>query len=93
MSFNWRQAKFHLARPTILPSDNEKVVPSRLSFFMPSWCIDDVLQVRNWLHCAALGYRLLGHYVASECQGIVIEFENVADLALFEEQWQHRVNA
>ena len=93
MSFNWRKAKFHLDRPATLPDYTERVVPSELSYFLPSWRITDVLLVRNWLHCAALCYRLLGHFVAGECQGLVVEFESVADLVLFQEQWQHQVNA
>jgi hypothetical protein len=88
MSLNWRQVKFHLARPNELPSYDETVAPSKLAYFLPSWRIDDVLQVRNWLYRAAVRYRLLGHYIARECQGIVIEFECVDDLALFEKQWQ-----
>jgi hypothetical protein len=88
MSFDWRRAKFHLANPKAKLSYNEPIVPSELSVLLPSWRIDDVLLIRNWLHRAALGYRLLGHYVGSECRGIVIEFESVADLTLFQQQWQ-----
>jgi hypothetical protein len=93
ISFNWRKAKFHLDRPTTIPNYTETFVPSELSCFLPSKRIDDVLLVRNWLHFAALCYRLLGHFVAGECQGVVVEFETVADLGQFQQQWQHPVNA
>jgi hypothetical protein len=88
MSFDWRRAKFHLANPKAKLSDNETVVPSELSLFLSIERIDNVLTIRDWIHRMALHYRLLGHYVASECRGIAIEFENVADLALFQQQWQ-----
>ena len=90
MAFCWRQAKFYLDNraATLDYCDATIPIPSQHSLYLTSERIDDVLQIRNWLYRTALRYRLLGCFAAREFRGLVIEFDNVADLMLFEQHWR-----
>ena len=86
LPLNWRQAKFYLSHRSGVPEYGQPVKMPEFATFMPADQIDDIIPIRDWLYSMGMRYRLLSRHDAATFRGIVVVFDDLADLLRFQ-QW------